>query len=378
MKKVRYELIERMVVITMENYLMIIRYATLFFPIISFLFTMPFILVEYHKYGSISFLKSAITYLFVFYLLCSYFLVILPLPKISEVAKLTTPRTQFIPFSFLMDFMKHSSFDITNIHTYLPAMKETYFYVPIFNILLTIPFGMFLRYYFKCDKRKTVVYTFLLSLFFEITQLTGLYFIYPRGYRLFDIDDLLLNTFGGLLGFFLVKPFTYVIPNMDTINDRAREKGKTISGFRRTVAFLLDIFLLVLIQLITILVVKDNIYLSVLITILYYFIVPLFLDMSTLGEKFLNIQVLDYQNRKNIGRLFFRKILFILFYILIPSYTSYVIFSVSNDYVREFVGLIVIGCFFFMYFLTIMKYLFTGKEMIYEKISKTRLVSTIR
>lgn len=362
----------------MANYLTTIKYAVFFFPLIAFLFTMPFILMEYHKYGSISFLKSLITYLFVFYLICAYFLVILPLPKISEVARLTTPRTQLIPFCFVMDFLKYSTLDISNIQTYFVAMKESYFYVPLFNIILTMPFGMFLRYYFKCNMKKTILYSFLLSLFFELTQLTGLYFIYPRGYRLFDIDDLLLNTFGGFLGFLFMKPFTYIIPNMDTINFKAREKGKTISGFRRTVAFLLDVFILCLIQLITILIIRDNIYLSVLISILYYFVIPLFLNTSTLGEKFLNIQVLDYRNQKNIRRLLLRKAIFVLFYILIPAYTSYVIFSINDDYFREFIGLIVIGCFFLMYFITMMKYLFTNKDMLYEKISKTRLVSTIQ
>ena len=33
------------------------------------------------------------------------------------------------------------------------------------------------------------IFSFLLSLFFEVTQLTGLYFLYPGSYRLFDVDD---------------------------------------------------------------------------------------------------------------------------------------------------------------------------------------------
>ena len=34
--------------------------------------------------------------------------------------------------------------------------------------------------YFKKDMKTTVFYTFLLSLFFELTQLSGLYFYYPQ------------------------------------------------------------------------------------------------------------------------------------------------------------------------------------------------------
>jgi glycopeptide antibiotics resistance protein len=42
--------------------------------------------------------------------------------------------------------------------------------------------------------------TFLLSLIIESAQLTGLFFIYPGSYRLFDVDDLITNTLGGFLG----------------------------------------------------------------------------------------------------------------------------------------------------------------------------------
>ena len=70
-----------------------------------------------------------------------------------------------------------------------------------FNFIMIIPFGIYLRYYFRCGFRRTFLFSFLLSLFFELTQLTGLYFLYPRGYRLFDVDDLLNNTLGGIAGY---------------------------------------------------------------------------------------------------------------------------------------------------------------------------------
>ena len=362
----------------LNHYVTPIQYAILFFPVIAFLFTVPFILMEYHKYGSVSFLKSAITYLFIFYFLCAYFLVILPLPKMSEVAALTTPRTQLFPFCFVLDFIKHSSFEITNPNTYLLAIKESYFYVPIFNILLTIPFGMFLRYYFKCSRKKTVVFTFLLSLFFELTQLTGLYFIYPRGYRLFDVDDLILNTLGGWLGFFLLKPFTYIIPDIDTIHVKAKEKGKVISGFRRTVAFGFDFFLFSLIELISILIFGDSMILVISVMILYYFMIPIFLNTSTFGQKFFSIQVLDDQNQRNIIRLFFRKILFLFFYLFLPLCVSNIVSFIPMDSIRKLVGISMFILFVFIYVISIVKYIFTNQEMLYEKISRTRLISTIQ
>ncbi len=360
------------------NYMSSINAAVLIFPFIALLITMPFILSQYHKYGSVSFFKSVIIYLFVFYLLCAYFLVILPLPKISEVAMMTSPRTQLIPFDFVIDFIKNSSFDITNIHTYLKALKESYFYVPIFNILLTLPFGMFLRYYFKCDLTKVIVYTFLLSLFFELTQLSGLYFIYPRGYRLFDVDDLILNTLGGVVGYLMCKPFMKILPKIDEVNEDAMEKGMKISGFRRINALFLDLFIFLIIEILVIITFGDHIYLNLGVAFMYYFVIPLFLGTSTPAKKFLNIAVLDYNNKKNIPRLFLRKFLIIFIYFVIPIIIFETLTLIQNDYVREFGGLIILLGLFLFYFISVIKYLFTGKEMLYEKLSKTRLVSTIK
>lgn len=360
------------------NYIEVIKYATIFFPFFAFLFTAPFILIEYHKYGGISKLKSFIIYLFIYYIICAYFLVILPLPKISEVAKLTTPRTQLIPFSFITDFIKHSSFNITNPSTYLTAMKEMYFYGPIFNIILTIPFGMFLRYFFKFSLKKTIFFSLLLSLFFELTQLTGLYFIYPRSYRLFDVDDLILNTLGGTIGYLISKPILSIIPSVKSLNTKTIEKSKIITGFRRSVVFLLDLFIVIFIELIIIVLFTDNIYLSILILFIYYFIIPIFLDTSTLGQKFLKIKILDYQENKNLIRLLLRKTLFVFIYIIVPFIISTLIIHIKDDYLRETLGLIVIVAFLLFYLATVIKYIFTKKEMLYEKLSKTKLVSNIK
>ena len=38
------------------------------------------------------------------------------------------------------------------------------------------------------------------SLFFEFTQYSGLYGYYAHAYRTFDVDDLILNTFGAAIG----------------------------------------------------------------------------------------------------------------------------------------------------------------------------------
>ena len=64
------------------------------------------------------------------------------------------------------------------------------------NVVAFIPFGMFLPWLFgRCRRLSlTVLFSFEFSLFVEITQL-----VFKVGS--FDVDDLLLNTLGGALGF---------------------------------------------------------------------------------------------------------------------------------------------------------------------------------
>ena len=368
----------------MSSYINVIKQAVITFPIIALVITIPFVLIQYHKYGSISFIKSLVIYSFVLYFMCAYFLIILPLPTQEFVASLTTPRVQLIPFSFVIDFFRETSFNIAVPSTYLKALKESCFFVPIYNLLLTMPFGIYLRYYFKTNLKKTIFYTFLLSLFFELTQLTGLYFIYPRGYRLFDIDDLMLNTLGGFLGYLLAPAIIKHLPKRDMINAKAIIKGRRITGFKRFTSACLDLFLFMIFSMILDLFLQNKLsfvnigYLSI---FLYYVLISFILKGSTLGEHYLNMRVVDDRNSNNFLKLLIRKILFITFYIIIPILCLKLLVFVSKQDIQQelkyIIGISVAAIVFLIYAISIIKYTFTNKQMLYEKISHTKMISTI-
>ncbi|WP_228760976.1 VanZ family protein, partial [Enterococcus mundtii] len=117
------------------------------------------------KYGSFVWTRAMILYSFVFYLLCAYFLVILPLPSRAEVAQYTGPTMELRPFHFISGILNETVFSLKDPSTYLPALKQHAVLEPLFNVLLVLPFGVYLRYYFKCSFLKTVLASFLLSLF---------------------------------------------------------------------------------------------------------------------------------------------------------------------------------------------------------------------
>ena len=269
------------------NYLSIIKIAIVTFPFIAFLITLPYILREYHKYGSVYWYRALIIYSFILYLLTAYFLVILPLPTREEVMALTTPTTQLIPFNFVTEFITKSGFVISDFSTYFKALTSSYVFVPLFNIILTIPFGAYLHYYFKFSFKKTCLFTFLLSLFFELTQLSGLYFIYPRGYRLFDVDDLILNTVGTMIGYLITPLIAIILPTRKELDEKSFEKGKKVTFFRRALSYLIDFFFLVVMFIVmSILLHTTSLtrYIPIITLLLYYLVIPIITNGKTLGK----------------------------------------------------------------------------------------------
>ena len=216
----------------MSVYLIPITAAMLIFPFLAALFTIPYIIVQYRRYGSILFLRVLIIYSFIFYLLCAYFLVSLPLPPIEEVQHYTKPIMQLIPFKSLMEFTTSTSLVWNDPATYLTAYNEPSLYLIIFNVLLTVPFGVYLRYYFQYSWKKTLLGSFMLSLSFECLQLSALFGIYPRPYRLFDVDDLITNSFGGMCGYVLTPIFVHFLPTRSKLDEEAFQKGQQVTSMR--------------------------------------------------------------------------------------------------------------------------------------------------
>ena len=78
------------------------------------------------------------------------------------------------------------------------------------NMILFLPFGFFISYYLKCEKAwLPVILTLIASCSIETVQMIiG---------RVFDIDDIILNLCGGMLGFFcyyLLSKFAKKLPDV--------------------------------------------------------------------------------------------------------------------------------------------------------------------
>lgn len=163
--------------------------------------------------------------MFSFYTIGVFTLVFLPLPDAQTVASLSEYRHQLIPFHFVADVIRETPFEIENIHTYIPALFNRAVLQVVYNVVMMIPMGIFVKYYFNVKNITTILVVFAVSLFIEITQLTGIYGIYNGSYRLCDVDDLIANTLGGAFGCFILNVCTSkFLPGMEYFTLHMKEK----------------------------------------------------------------------------------------------------------------------------------------------------------
>ena len=368
----------------MNSYLYAMKTAFLFFPIIALILMLPYVISQYKKYGSLLIFRTTIIYSFILYLIVIYFLVILPLPPIEEVRNYKNSFVQLEPFYALTYLHQHIHFDITDFSTYSNLFRNSYFYQVIYNIFITIPFGIYLRYYFKCNFKKTLLFSFLLSLFFELTQLSGLYGIYPRPYRIFDVDDLITNTLGGILGY-LVAPFVcFFLPSRDRIDEKAYKKGERVSFSRKLVAFFIDILFFFLLYLIIYFCFRmytknSHVFLSIWLGItIYYILIPILYRGYTVGRFLVKVRVVSTNDMdsKWYQYLLREYTFFYLFIFGIPILNT--IRNSSTSIVANNILLLLIGIDGFLLLFTLLQIIFRRNAIyIHEKISHTKYISTI-
>ncbi len=125
--------------------------------------------------------KELINLSFITYVLCLFQIV-----TFQETATWTT--NNFTPFNEILRYELGSRLFIKNI---------------IGNILMFLPFGIFVSFYLKSKKIYIpLILTIIASSSIEVVQLIiG---------RVFDIDDIILNVSGGIIGFILYYVFVKI------------------------------------------------------------------------------------------------------------------------------------------------------------------------
>ena len=371
----------------MGGYIEALEQAAILFPILAVLFTIPYIAWNYHKYGSVLSLRILIVYSFILYMLCAYCLVILPLPTGEAAANLSGHQAQLVPFTFLGDIARESDAVLSQPRTWLTVFNSNAFLTTLFNLFLTMPFGMYLRYYFRCGWKRTLVYSLLLSLFFELTQLSGLYFIYSGSYRLFDVDDLIVNTCGSMIGFVLARIAMRFLPSREELDRESFVRGRRVSLLRRIVAFIYDEIAYAVLFIVVFLIWTANfgtmsVWVYALIWLAYFALCPIVLRGQTIGHRLTKLRIVSSGG----GRVHWYQyaLRYTLLFVLLVAAPVVLNWSISFLAGRGLLGElaavlaygIVDGGYLFLLLFEAAR-MAMRRQLFYERWSKTKLISTV-
>ncbi len=193
--------------------------AVVFAVMLSVLLLVPFAAFQYRRRGGLSVALVVIDFAILLYVLALATYTLLPLPaRTTDFCTVHTAQPQLLPGRFVLDILRESATrsGVTGL-LLNPALLQV-----LFNIALFVPLGMIVRHY----GRRTVLVAALtglaVSALIEFTQLTGDWFLYPCAYRLFDVDDLIANTGGALLGALLAPALRLLPDRGPTTPDRPR------------------------------------------------------------------------------------------------------------------------------------------------------------
>ena len=131
-------------------------------------------------------MKKYINFLFIIYFISLFYISFSPVSVEKDFLSYN-----IIPFNTILDYFSTSR----NLDIILRNL--------LWNIILFIPFSLFLWFY-KISNKKILTFWLLLSILIEISQFLLSYFIRPN-FRVADIDDIILNFLWVLIWLFLAK-----------------------------------------------------------------------------------------------------------------------------------------------------------------------------
>src|SRR5699024_8493945 len=165
----------------------------------------PTLIVQTRRYGAPSLRRLIGTAAVAVYGVALVAYTLLPLPSgdlVQWCAAHGVGRAQLTPLQFLADIRRETA----GLGLRATLMSRSVLQV-VLNVALFVPLGALLRRYAGRGILTSTLAAFAVSLLIELTQYTGVWGLIGCSYRVADVDDLIANTFGGLLGAVLAPVF---------------------------------------------------------------------------------------------------------------------------------------------------------------------------
>lgn len=197
--------------------------------LVAVLAFVPFVAVSYRRRGRLTLGRALLWAAAAVYFWAIWTYTLIPLPD-SEVYRCAGVNLH--PFAFVDEV--RAAVAVSGRYLTDPVVLQV-----ALNVLLFAPLGFFLRVLGGRGILIAGLVGFATSGIIETTQLTGVWGIFPCAYRVFDVDDLLANTSGALLGSILA----FVVPAQHRGVERApdAETPRPVTRRRRLLGLVCDV-----------------------------------------------------------------------------------------------------------------------------------------
>ena len=196
--------------------------------VLGLILFVPFVAVSYRRRGRLTLGRSLLwaAALVYFFAIWTYTLIPLPDPDTIVCAGYNTDPLQAID-------------DLRGARDRGHALTDPATLQLALNVLLFIPFGAFVRILGGRGLPTALVAGAAVSVFIETTQLTGIWGIYECAYRVFDVDDMITNTTGAVLGSILALVVPKRLRGMGVAADR--DEPRPVTRTRRLIGAACDV-----------------------------------------------------------------------------------------------------------------------------------------
>ena len=213
-------------------------YVGIPFGIGFFLLTLvPVVVLQSRRLGRLSTARLIGIAAFSVYLTTLAFYTLFPLPGPDWCAVHFSPPVQTTPLHSLDEIV-----DAIDGLSTSQAVRHVAVLQVAFNVLLFVPFGLLVRRVFELGRLLTVVAAFGLSVLIEAIQGTGAFGLVGCAYRVADVDDVLTNTLGAVVGVLLAPLVLRWIPHADRLAEQ-RGEPHPVTRRRRLAAMAVDLFI---------------------------------------------------------------------------------------------------------------------------------------
>ena len=220
----------------MSSFALPFRVAVVGGVVLFALLLVPVLVVQYRRYGRLSPRRVLAVSAVCVYAVALVAYTFLPLPTSqANCGRSGGAGVQLVPFRFVRDIVRETS-GLGVVGT----LTSTVTLQVVFNVALFVPFGLLVRRFGGRPLGVTTLLGLLTSLAIEATQGTAFWGLYDCAWRVADVDDLIANTTGALLGALLAPRFLAWLPRPAQLAPRRLEPTR-VTAVRRWLGMAVDL-----------------------------------------------------------------------------------------------------------------------------------------